>query len=89
MKRLLIKVHGRVQNVLFRRSAQIQARALGLSGWARNEDDGSVSVLAEGELPALERLLEWCRKGSPFANVTSVIPEWQDATGEFKRFKTF
>lgn len=81
-----MKVDGRVQGVLYRRSAQITANALGLHGWARNEDDGSVSMVAEGEPEALERFLAWCRQGSPFANVTSVVAERQNATGEFERF---
>ena len=85
-KRITIRVDGRVQGVLFRRSAQVQAIDLGLMGLARNEEDGSVSITAEGDVEALERFLAWCRKGSPFANVTSVVAEWQDATGEFKRF---
>ncbi|MDP3727301.1 MAG: acylphosphatase [bacterium] len=86
-KRITIKVDGRVQGVLFRRSAQIQALALGLTGLARNEGDGSVAMVAEGDAEALERFLAWCRTGSPFANVTSVVAEWQTATGEFERFE--
>ena len=39
-------VSGRVQGVFFRSSAQRQAQALGLTGWARNLADGSVEVLA-------------------------------------------
>lgn len=87
VKRVTIRVGGRVQGVLFRRSAQIQALALGLAGVARNEEDGSVSIIAEGGAEALERFLAWCRNGSPFANVTSVVTEWQDATGEFQKFE--
>lgn len=87
MKRLVLTVDGRVQGVLFRRSAQIQALAIGLTGLARNEGDGSVTIVAEGEREALQRLLAWCREGSPFANVTSVVAEWQDATGEFQKFE--
>ena len=82
-----MKVDGRVQGVLFRRSAQIQALALGLTGLARNEIDGSVNIVAEGDSEALEHFIAWCREGSPFANVTSVVAEWQTATGEFKRFE--
>ncbi|MDP3727806.1 MAG: acylphosphatase [bacterium] len=87
MQRLTIGIDGRVQGVLFRRSAQVQAHALGLTGLARNEGDGSVTVVVEGDTEALEYFLAWCRTGSPFANVTSIAADWQEATGEFKRFE--
>ncbi len=87
MKRLVAKVHGRVQRVFFRRSAQFHALLLGLTGLARNEEDGSVTIIAEGEEEKLERLLEWCKNGPPFADVTGIEAAWQDATGEFKRFE--
>lgn len=87
MKRLNIQVHGRVQGVLFRRTVQFHALALGLTGLARNEADGSVTIVAEGENEKLERFLTWCKKGSPIANVTGAEIEWQAATGEFQRFE--
>ncbi len=87
VKRITIRVHGRVQRVFFRRSAQFHSLTLGLTGLARNEEDGSVTIVAEGEQEKLEHLLEWCKKGPPLANVTGVVTEWQAATEEFKRFK--
>lgn len=42
-------VHGMVQGVGFRYSTQREALKLGLTGYARNLDDGSVEVLACGE----------------------------------------
>ena len=87
MKRLTITVHGRVQKVFFRRATQFHARLAGLTGLARNEEDGSVTIIAEGETEKLKQLLAWCKNGPPFADVTGIETAWQDATGEFKRFE--
>ncbi len=80
-------MHGRVQKVFFRRTAQFHARALGLTGLARNEEDGSVTIITEGAEEKLEGFLEWCKKGSPLTDVTGTETEWQDATGEFREFE--
>ena len=70
--RVRITVRGRVQGVGYRYSAVTQARRLGLAGWARNQPDGSVEMVAEGEPAAVERLIDWCRQGPSAARVTSV-----------------
>lgn len=57
------RVDGRVQGVGFRAATRMQARALGLRGHARNLDDGSVEVVAEGEAQALEALAQWLEDG--------------------------
>lgn len=42
-------VRGQVQGVGFRYRAQYAAQSLGLTGWVRNEDDGSVTLEVQGE----------------------------------------
>jgi acylphosphatase len=66
------RVTGGVQGVGFRYSAVREALRLGLRGWVRNVDDGSVEVEAEGASPALEDFLEWLRRGPPGAHVIDV-----------------
>lgn len=73
--------------MFFRHSARMRAEELGLAGWAKNEEDGSVAIVAEGKEAALEKLVEWCRKGPPLALVENMSAIWQDATGEFKKFE--
>lgn len=51
-------VYGRVQGVGFRYSTRQEALKLGLGGYARNLDDGSVEVLACGEAEQVEALLD-------------------------------
>jgi len=67
-----IRVSGRVHGVFFRASAREEARRLGLCGFVRNEPDGSVYAEAEGERAALDRFVEWCRRGPSHAWVKSV-----------------
>jgi acylphosphatase len=65
-------VTGRVQGVGFRWSAVREARRLGLRGWVRNDDDGSVEVEAEGPPPQLDAFLAWLHHGPPGAFVSGV-----------------
>lgn len=65
-------VYGRVKGVFYRQSTVHQARQLGLSGYARNNPDGTVTIEAEGSVEALEALEAWCRQGPPAAHVTQV-----------------
>jgi acylphosphatase len=66
-----IRVSGHVQGVFFRASAQKQAKSFGLSGFVRNERDGSVYIEAEGSTEALGKFVDWCRVGPPEAVVKS------------------
>lgn len=66
------RITGRVQGVFFRDSTRQVAQNLKLTGYARNVPDGSVEVLACGQVEALERLGEWLRSGPPSARVDNV-----------------
>ncbi len=79
-KEISCHVTGRVQMVLYRDFARRRARALGISGWVRNERDGSVSLVAQGEEDALTRLLEYLRRGPLLSRVDDVSAEWREPT---------
>jgi len=85
--RICIIVSGRVQGVFFRRAAAEQARTLGIMGWARNQDDGSVELVGEGKRRDLEMLLAWARKGPPHARVDAVQALWEPYQGELPQFQ--
>ncbi|PRQ07563.1 acylphosphatase [Enhygromyxa salina] len=85
-ERLELRIRGRVQGVYYRASTQSTATRLGLRGWVRNRDDGSVELLAEGPRPALQALLEWCAEGPPGARVDGCEATWGSASGEFQGF---
>jgi acylphosphatase len=73
--RVRVVVRGRVQGVWFRDSCREQARALGVSGWVRNNSDGSVEGEFEGPPAAVDRLVDWCRSGPTRARVDAVDVE--------------
>ncbi len=88
MKRVELTIHGRVQGVFYRASAQDKARILGLTGWVRNEPDGTVTATAEGDKEKLKEFVEWCKEGSPPAEVTQVEEKWKrKASGQFDDFE--
>lgn len=75
MKAIRAVVSGEVQGVGFRESTRRRARKLGVLGWVRNEDDGTVTVHAEGEPGAVEELVAFLRKGPRGADVRAVEVE--------------
>lgn len=86
IKRLEAKVFGRVQMVLFRDFTRYHARRLALTGYVRNETDGGVLVVVEGEEDKLKTLLAKLNRGPMFARVSDLEISWPDATGEFSDF---
>ena len=85
-ERVRIVVRGLVQGVSFRWYARQRARALGLRGEVRNQPDGSVLIVAEGERAALEALLDWSRTGPQHAAVEAADATWGKAEGAYPDF---
>lgn len=81
-----IIVEGRVQGVWYRGSAREEATRLGIAGFARNLPDGTVEIVAEGEKEKVERLITWCHKGPPGAQVSRVRVAWDVGEGGFEGF---
>src|SRR3546814_11539266 len=71
-KHLNIKITGKVQGVWFRDSTKAVANQLGITGFVRNEPDGSVYAEAEGTSLKLNNFVEWCREGPDRAEVSDV-----------------
>lgn len=86
MERVNIRVFGDVHYVGFRFSTIEVARDLGLTGWVKNEPDGSVRIVAEREKEKLENLVTWAKKGPTLARVEKIDVRWGKATGEFSSF---
>lgn len=85
--RLHVVVHGRVQGVNFRAHTLRRATKLGLTGCVRNRADGTVEVVAEGEVSALRKLLSWLHVGPRLGHVTRVDARWQTPRGDADCFK--
>lgn len=87
MERVRLIISGDVQGVGYRFTAIEVARDLDLAGWVRNNLDGSVEIVAEGPREKLENFITWAKKGPPLSQVDDLKIDWQQATGEFKRFE--
>lgn len=62
-----ITVFGKVQGVFYRATTKSVADDLQLTGWVKNESDGTVLIVAQGE--RINELIEWTKKGPQFARV--------------------
>jgi acylphosphatase len=82
MIRRRVVVHGFVQGVFFRDTLRRRAAVLGVSGWARNNPDGTVEAVFEGEPDAVERMLALSREGPSGARVDRVEVVEEDPTRE-------
>ena len=80
-----VTVTGRVQGVSFRAYAEREAARLGVTGWVRNEPDGSVAGHFEGEAGDVDALVAWCREGPRWATVegVDVRPATDEGTRSF------
>jgi len=81
-----IKVSGKVQGVFFRASTKEKAIELGISGWVRNEPDGSVLIEAEGNETKMIEFRRWCTIGSPAARVEGIKVE-EIQSGKYSIFE--
>jgi acylphosphatase len=86
-ERLTATVYGRVQGVSFRYHTRRKALELGIVGRVRNQPDGSVHVLAEGDHDVLERFASFLQQGPPAARVSRVESAWGVASGQFDAFE--
>ncbi|MBB4233939.1 acylphosphatase [Rhizobium esperanzae] len=67
-----VQISGKVQGVGFRVWTRGEAVRLGLTGWVRNESDGSVSALIAGSDAAISAMIERLKRGPPGASVSGV-----------------
>lgn len=74
--RLTAWVHGYVQGVGFRWWTRSRALELGLTGYAANQADGRVLVIAQGPRADCEQLLELLRGGATPGSVDTVVAEY-------------
>jgi acylphosphatase len=85
MEHYKISVKGKVQGVFYRASTRKIALELNIKGFVRNEDNGDVYIEAEADATALEKFLDWCRKGPDRARVEQV----HHKPGELQHFTVF
>lgn len=66
-------VIGRVQGVFYRKNTLEQALLHGVSGWVRNQSNGSVEVVLCGEPDKVAAMKEWLTHGPPRAKVEQIM----------------
>jgi acylphosphatase len=88
--RLTAWVHGRVQGVGFRWWTRSRALELGLTGYAANQADGSVLVVAQGPREAGEKLLQLLEGVASWPSrpgrVDKVAADWSQPTEQIRGF---
>ena len=82
MRRVRVRLSGRVQGVFFRASCAERADDLGLGGWIQNVPGGGVEAVFEGTESAVAQMVSWCREGPPLARVDRVDVVDEAPTGE-------
>lgn len=86
LKAKRVRITGRVQGVGFRVWVRAEAMRLGLSGWVRNEPDGTVAALIAGRAVDVETMLERLWQGPPASAVVEVAAEPADLKEAPDRF---
>lgn len=86
-KAIRVRIGGRVQGVSFRVWTRNEAERLGLAGWVRNEDDGSVTALIVGTEGAVSTMMKRFWRGPRGASVSSVTSQDVDPGREPDGFR--
>lgn len=84
--RLTAWVHGHVQGVGFRWWTRSRALEIGLTGYAKNQADGRVLVVAQGPRPSCEKLLDLLQTGRTPGSVDTVVADWSEAGEPIRGF---
>lgn len=79
-------VSGKVQGVRYRDFVQVSATELGLVGYVRNANDGTVLVCAQGLPETLREFIEYLHEGSLLARVDAVSVDWKSVKTLFDDF---
>lgn len=84
MIRKQINFYGRVQSVGFRYRAYYAANRLGLTGWVKNERDGSVTMEVQGTQEQIDQMISMIQEGT-FINIEDMevrkLPLKEDERG--------
>ena len=82
-------VTGKVQGVRYRDFVQVSAGELGLTGYIKNNADGTVTVVAQGLPETLKEMVEYLHEGSLQAKVEGVAVEWRTVDVTYDDFSVF
>ena len=80
-------ISGHVQGIWFRVNTEERANKLNIKGWIRNNPDGTVEAIFEGEESKLKEVLGFCKHGPEAARVDKIEEEWSNCRSKFKEFE--
>jgi acylphosphatase len=86
MIEMLATVSGKVQGVRYRTYVQESATELGLTGYVKNLQNGTVEVVAQGLPDVLKEFVEYLNEGSLLAKVEGVAIDWKTARVTYTEF---
>jgi|GEM_PF-1231839 len=76
----------KTQGIGLRKKVKEKALLLGLRGWIKNKDDGSVEAVFEGQKEKIDNIIEWC-KGLDIAKIDKAEIIWEPHTGSMNDFE--
>lgn len=86
MKRLRAIVHGRVQGVGYRAAVHRRIAPIDVTGYVKNQPDGTVLIVAEGDQSTLEDVIDIAKSGSNWCSVSDIEISYESFEGNFPDF---
>ena len=86
LRQAQLRISGVVQGVSLRSYIRDQAQRLGIHGWVKNESNGTVSVLCQGDREQLDALIARCKAGSKSSRVEHIEIVWQEPKKRLEKF---
>lgn len=80
-------ISGQVQGVSYRYKTKELADAIGLTGYVRNQSDGTVMILAQGTAAQLDELERRCYDGSKYAHVEHIASHDKGISDTYSSFE--
>lgn len=87
MKRVHVIINGQVQGVFFRANIKEHANMLDINGYVKNNEDGSVEAVFEGDDEDIQEMIEFCKEGTRRAKVDDVQVETEEYKDEYEDFE--
>ncbi len=87
LKQVHLFIKGDVIGVGFRAWTKIQAKIIGVTGWIRNNNEGFVEALLQGEEEKVKQIIELIKKGPLVSHIENVEIFWQEPKEVFDYFE--
>ena len=85
-QRVHLLVNGKVQGVFFRQALKVVAKKNNVLGWVRNQKDGRVEAILEGDNKSINSVIEWTRIGPANSRVDDIEVSNEEFKNEFSTF---